>query len=623
MRNIKLLASIVAVLAMIVSCDKPALVAPNENQEQNDNKDESANTNGGAEGEGESTKLKGVTLTIEEINTTNVYFTGEAKQMTPDIVVGIYWDYAPIEHISETHIKSTTDFYDGKFVLYVGGLPSNSTIYYMPYVHRNGVTEYGDCLSFKTAKPTMTVDNVEVYDSYAIFTGIAELEDGRGGILCSTEKNISLENYMTMLNPDTRYSEDYSYTHILSDLQKYTTYYYRTYYWDGGLDDYVYGEVESFSTGVHPYVSEAIKDLSLTSAEDLSAQGTSNCYIVSKPGLYKLKAVKGNDSNQILSNASQPAIIWESFGTYVEPDFFDLISSVCFKDGYLIFQTAPTFKEGNSVIAVKDNYGTILWSWHIWMTDKPQEYVYKNDAGTMMDRNLGATSATPGDDGTSGLIYQWGRKDPFLGFAWEPDEYYGNGTKVKSTIVWELPVESNISTGSIEYVTAHPTTFVTVNNNIDWYYSAASNTDTARWTTSETTKSIYDPCPWGWRVPDGGSGGVWAKAGLVKHDYYTDFLNNGTVETDDGEIYFNISYPSRTWYPTAGYRRSSDGVFSNYDGHGYDGMYWSASPSNEGKYYRLSISNNYGGDIYHSRVYPISESSAGNGYSVRCQKESR
>ena len=46
MRNIKLLASIVAVLAMIVSCDKPALVAPNENQEQNDNKDESANTNG-------------------------------------------------------------------------------------------------------------------------------------------------------------------------------------------------------------------------------------------------------------------------------------------------------------------------------------------------------------------------------------------------------------------------------------------------------------------------------------------------------------------------------------------------------------------------------------------------
>ena len=33
----------------------------------------------------------------------------------------------------------------------------------------------------------------------------------------------------------------------------------------------------------------------------------------------------------------------------------------------------------------------------------------------MMDRNLGATSATPGNVGSLGLLYQWGRKDPFLG----------------------------------------------------------------------------------------------------------------------------------------------------------------------------------------------------------------
>lgn len=612
MRNIKLLASIVAVLAMIVSCDKPTLVAPNENQEQNDNKDESANTNGGAEGEGESTKLKGVTLTIEEINTTNVYFTGEAKQMAPDIIVGIYWDYAPIEHISETHIESTTDFYDGKFVLYIGGLPSNSTIYYMPYVHRNGVIEYGDCLSFKTAKPTMTVDNVEVYDSYAIFTGIANLDNGRGGILCSTNRDISLENYMTMLDPDTRYSEDYSYTHILSDLQKYTTYYYRTYYWDGGLDDYVYGEVASFSTGIHPYAS-AIKDLSLTSAKDLSAQGTSNCYIVSKPGLYKLKAVRGNDSNQILSNASQPAIIWESFGTDVEPDFMDLISGICFKDGYLIFQTAPTFKEGNSVIAVKDKNGTILWSWHIWMTDKPQEHVYKNDAGTMMDRNLGATSATPGEDGTAGLLYQWGRKDPFLGYA--------DGGAAKSTIVWEPPVESNISTGSIEYVTSHPTTFIKTESikadYKDWCYSASSNMDDNRWTTSETTKSIYDPCPWGWRVPDGGGDGVWAKAGDVYIGGTYD-LPNETVEIPDSSsgIYLKISSPSRTWYPATG-SYYFDGVLY------YDESFccWSASPGN----YRGYCCFNYYADfMYHIiSLDPSSEISAGFGNAVRCQKESK
>ena len=48
------------------------------------------------------------------------------------------------------------------------------------------------------------------------------------------------------------------------------------------------------------------------------------------------------------------------------------------------------------MIAAKDNDGTILWSWHIWVTDKPEEYTYKNSQGTytLMDRNIGASSAS-------------------------------------------------------------------------------------------------------------------------------------------------------------------------------------------------------------------------------------
>lgn len=34
-----------------------------------------------------------------------------------------------------------------------------------------------------------------------------------------------------------------------------------------------------------------------------------------------------------------------------------------------------------------------------------------------MDRNLGATTAEPNTVGALGLLYQWGRKDPFLGSA--------------------------------------------------------------------------------------------------------------------------------------------------------------------------------------------------------------
>ena len=212
------------------------------------------------------------------------------------------------------------------------------------------------------------------------------------------------------------------------------------------------------------------------------------------------------------------AILWESFGTSETPDYCALIKEVRYDGEYIKFQTADTFKEGNAVIAVMDVNSNILWSWHIWLTDQPKGQVYYNNAGTMMDRNLGATSATPSDVGVEefGLFYQWGRKDPFLGFAPIYDEsteseseseqeyHYDSRPEAKSTITWPSAVSSNYSCGTIEYAIAHPTTFITENDkNYDWYYSY-SGTDNTRWTTSEKDKSIYDPCPPGWRVPNGG-----------------------------------------------------------------------------------------------------------------------
>ena len=54
---------------------------------------------------------------------------------------------------------------------------------------------------------------------------------------------------------------------------------------------------------------------------------------------------------------------------------------------------------------------TILWSYHIWVTDVADQPFGVNSKGnsyTVMDRNLGAVSATPGDAGAIGLLYQWG-----------------------------------------------------------------------------------------------------------------------------------------------------------------------------------------------------------------------
>ena len=294
---------------------------------------------------------------------------------------------------------------------------------------------------------------------------------------------------------------------------------------------------------------------------------SANCYIISAAGSYKFRATKGN-STESVGEVASAAVLWESFGTDQQPSVGDLVKDVSYKDGEITFKA--TDKKGNAVIAAKDASGKILWSWHIWLTDQPKEHVYKNNAGTMMDRNLGATSATPGDVGALGLLYQWGRKDPFLGSSSISD-----ANEAKSTITWPSAVESDSSTGTIAYATAHPTTFIGANtSNYDWYYSEDSSTDNTRWTESESSKSIYDPCPAGWRVPDGGENGVWYKAGFDDTTY--DNTNNG--------ISFSISSPSKTWYPASGHLGGGDGSLRRVGNRGY---YWSASPKNSFAYYLL------------------------------------
>ena len=327
---------------------------------------------------------------------------------------------------------------------------------------------------------------------------------------------------------------------------------------------------------------------------------SANCYIVSSPGVYKFRTVKGNSSISVGTVASA-AVLWESFGTSTTPNVGDLIKSVSYKDGYITFQTADTFKEGNVVIAAKNSSGTILWSWHIWLTDQPQGQEYYNNAGTMMDRNLGATSAAPGDVGALGLIYHWGRKDPFLGSS-----SITSISTAASTISWPSYVSSNSSYGTIAYATANPTTFIKYNSsNYDWYYTGSSSTDNTRWTTSEKTKSIYDPCPAGWRVPDGGSNGVWSKAlgsSYTRPSY--DSANEGM------NISGKFGSASTIWYPASGYRYYGGGSLYNV---GYSGLYWSASPYYYYAYYLLFSSSGY--------VLPSSNHPRAYGQSVRCLQE--
>ena len=264
---------------------------------------------------------------------------------------------------------------------------------------------------------------------------------------------------------------------------------------------------------------------------------TANSYIVSAAGDYKFRAThKGNSTSSTVGTINYAVVLWESFGTATAPAIGDLVKNVAYSDGYIRF--TATAAEGNAVIAAKDASDNILWSWHIWLTDQPAEHVYANNAGTMMDRNLGATSATPGDVGALGLFYQWGRKDPFLGSS-----AISGYNVAKSTITWPSPVPSDASNGTIEYAVSHPSTFITRNtDNNDWYYTGNNTTDNTRWTESENAKSVYDPCPAGWRVPDGGTDGIWETAGFNIPTF--DETNMGKTFSNNGiEI----------WYPAAGY----------------------------------------------------------------------
>lgn len=298
---------------------------------------------------------------------------------------------------------------------------------------------------------------------------------------------------------------------------------------------------------------------------DLSRNGLANCYIVSAPGSYKFTPSKGNSSENV-GAIDYAVTLWETFGTDVTPDVGDLIRHVNFKNEAICFETSSAFKKGNALIAAKDSNGKILWSWHIWLTDQPEGQVYYNDAGTMMDRNLGATSATPGDAGTIGLVYQWGRKDPFMG---APSFSLSSQTKAKSTTTWSS-VSSNSDNGTIGYATANPTTFIKENSsNYDWLYTGDKTADNTRWTESDKQKSIYDPCPAGWRVPDGGEDGVWAKS-LGSIDSFK------LSSTKSGKNFSEkFGADENLWYPASG---SWSGSSGNIDGAGESAFYWSATP---------------------------------------------
>ena len=326
-------------------------------------------------------------------------------------------------------------------------------------------------------------------------------------------------------------------------------------------------------------------DLSLYT--DLSAEGTANCYLVQAAGNYKFKAVMGN-SDYSVGNVKKTEVLWETFGTDVIPNVGDLIAEVGYQNGYVYFTTAEEFKNGNASIAVRNSKDVILWSWHIWCAEEGwNDHVYANNAGTMMDRNLGATSATPGEVGAFGLMYQWGRKDPFMGSCAK-----SGSTLAASTGSWKVASSSD----KMDFAEENPMTFAT-----GWRGGSVLGNG---WHTSESAKGLYDPCPVGYRVPDGGENGFWATALGTSSTTW----NHDIMKWTNSGVTWTLSDETTAWYPAVGYRNYGSGALSNVGSYGY---FWSATLS----------SNAYSLHFINGNVYPADNVNRGYGCSVRCVRE--
>lgn len=289
-------------------------------------------------------------------------------------------------------------------------------------------------------------------------------------------------------------------------------------------------------------------EASLTYA-DLSAEETANCYIISSSGDYKFKAtVRGNGAATLAGvsktiSASEIAsanLLWASYGTTTAPAEGEMLYGVRYEDGYVYFRVPETFHEGNAVIAIKNSSGTILWSWHLWftVTDLASLAQTYNSGAVFMDRNLGALTRTHSNSNTFdyGLMYQWGRKDPFQNsvFPGFTSGYVSSSDWATCYIPATLGTAESravVSNPTVASMVAYPTTF----SNGSYFNSSLDRDNWASDITEDLwqeSKTIFDPCPSGWKVPDKSAWNDQFIVWLNGHSFYNDgfYIDEGGIK---------------------------------------------------------------------------------------------
>ena len=446
--------------------------------------------------------------------------------------------------------------------------------------------------------------------------------------------------------------------------------------------------------------TEALKNAKPVNYYDLSKhdyQGktvprrTANCYIVNAPGVYLLPLVYGNaikngttnssayTSTESGSNVLTPFInhrgagitspyIYNNAGctpdncTLVWQDEPNLVTDVGLswdKHNLWFAVRQPTIRQGNAVVAVRDASNTVLWSWHIWVTDyKPgittpdkeitnhQDKKYK-----LMAFNLGwcdgktetyaertvqvrfkqkpTAGYTPAATQTftvkqkahtitelgNNTYYQWGRKDPFVGALENPNDVYHSINKTWYDADGSVMTNQTPATSSFLYYNAcitsgiqSPQTF-NAGYEMDYkYYNLWDANNRNRFPNDNSVvKTIYDPCPAGYKMPPGN---VYTGFTTTGNNISTASQFNVQQPWNKGwNFYCNSSRTETVFFPASGFRHYV--VVPHFVGS--LAYYWTAGPDYTYRGWHLYFES--------GNVYPLSDNSRSYGYGVRAVQE--
>lgn len=323
---------------------------------------------------------------------------------------------------------------------------------------------------------------------------------------------------------------------------------------------------------------------------DLTEGGKwANCYLLDESGAasysFEPKHVSGEDISGQLRTVE---VLWETAQNTVENLAFDQTANK-------VYFTKTAGAKGNAVIALRDYNGNLLWSYHLWATSQDVKEISLGGV-KFLDRNIGAVANTAplaAENDAVGMFYQWGRKDPFPAPS-KMNE--ANGVLSAVYPANAITLQTKQSGVTLETAILNPTVYYWGNDNVgaeDW--SSVQNDE--YWSTA--SKTDYDPCPYGYVVPDKSQ----IDALIASRSSQTASYGN-LLKCDDGTI---------NYLSSGGWFRRKLHATSQYAHVGQHPHYWSTTTAN--------VDSDCVGNYATDKITVVKEHPRRWGATIRCVKQ--